>query len=143
VKMQTRLVHQVTGARSSRARSRVTNGRTLFVEGDGRGPWARRWRDLCEAHIADLGGAASLSEAQRSLIRRCATIEVELERIEGRLSGGESCDLSAYATAAGHLRRILETLGIERKPRDVTPPFQQYLAQKVLQTDVIEPEDGE
>lgn len=27
-------------------RSRVTNGRAMFVEGDGRGPWARRRRDL-------------------------------------------------------------------------------------------------
>jgi hypothetical protein len=116
--------------RSPRLRSRVTNGRTLFVEGDGRGPWARRWRDLFEAHATDLGGADALSEAQRSLIRRCATIEAQLEQIEGRLAQGKSSDLSTYATAAGHLRRILETLGIERKPRDITPTLEQYMAEK-------------
>jgi hypothetical protein len=29
-----------------KGRSRVTNGKSLFVEFDGRGPWTRRWRDL-------------------------------------------------------------------------------------------------
>ncbi len=122
--------NQLLDGRLPRLRSRVTNGRTLFVEGDARGPWARRWRDLFEAHAADLGGANSLSEAQRSLIRRCATIEVQLEQIEGRLAQGGSSDLRTYATAAGHLRRILETLGIERKPRDITPTLEQYIAEK-------------
>ena len=143
MKVQTPLARQVSDARPSRLRSRVTNGRTLFVEGDGRGPWARRLRDLCEAHAADLGGAECLSEAQRSLIRRCATIEVQLEQMEGQLCDGKTCDLSKYATAAGHLRRILETLGIERKPRDVTPTLEQYLAEKGRQTNVIDPEDAE
>jgi hypothetical protein len=102
-----------------RLRSRVSNGKQAFVEGDGRTPWARRWRDLIEAHIADLGGVAALSEAQRSLIKRASTIEIELEQCEGRLSLGRPSDLSEYATAASHLRRIFETLGIERKARDM------------------------
>jgi hypothetical protein len=102
-------------------RSKVTNGRNLFVDSDGRGAWARRFRDLCTLHIEDLGGSLVLSEAQGSLIRRAATLEVELERLEGRLAKGEDVDLDAYSRAAGHLRRILETLGIERRKRDVTP----------------------
>ena len=61
-------------------RSRVTSGRQLFVEGDGRGAWARRFRDLIAAHSGDLGGADFLSEAQRSLIRRAACLEVSLRR---------------------------------------------------------------
>jgi hypothetical protein len=130
MKWHSHAANQVSDGRSPRLRSRVTNGRTLFIEGDARGPWARRWRDLFEAHAADLGGADSLSEAQRSLIRRCATIEVQLEQIEAQLAQGRSSDLSTYATAAGHLRRIFETLGIERKPRDVTPTLEQYMAEK-------------
>jgi hypothetical protein len=35
-------------SRSTRNRSAVTNRKRLFVEGDGRTPWARRWRDLVE-----------------------------------------------------------------------------------------------
>lgn len=69
--------------------------------------------------MADYGGNANLSEAQRSLIVRASTIEVELEQLEGRLSLGRPADLSTYATAASHLRRIFETLGIKRVPRDM------------------------
>ena len=113
------VVRPASDARPPRTRSRVTNGRTPFVEGDARSPWTRRWRDLVEAHASDLGGAAYLSEAQRSLIRRAATIEIELEQIEGRLSEGKDANLTTYAMAAGHLKRILETLGVERRPRNV------------------------
>jgi hypothetical protein len=104
-----------------RQRSAVTNGRRSFVQGDGNTQWARRWRDLIALHASDLGGGDQLSEAQRSLIRRAATIEIELEAQEGKLSEGIEVDLDTYARAAGHLRRVLETLGIERHARNVTP----------------------
>jgi len=35
-----------------------------------------------------------------------------------------------FGRLAGHYRRIVETLGIERRKRDVTPTLDQYLAQK-------------
>jgi hypothetical protein len=77
---------------------------------------------LVVGHVADLGGADLLSEAQFSLIRRAAAIECELERLDARLSLGDPVDMDSYARVAGHLRRMFETLGLERKPRDVTPP---------------------
>jgi hypothetical protein len=80
------------------------------------------------AHEQDLSGGADLSEAQTSLIRRVATIEIELEQLEGKLSKGEAVDLDGYTRAASHLRRILETLGIKRVPRDVTPDLHDYIA---------------
>ena len=61
-----------------------------------------------------------LSEAQFSLIRRASAIECELEVLEGRLSRGEQVDLDSYGRGASHLRRILETLGLERHAIDVT-----------------------
>ena len=115
-------------ARSVRNRSAVTNRKRLFVDGDGRSPWARRWRDLIELHAGDLGGIDVLSEAQFSLIKRAATIEVELELSEGRMSRSEEVDLDIFTRSVSHLRRILETLGIERRPRDITPTLSQYLA---------------
>jgi len=106
--------------RPSKARSAVSNGRRSFVDGDGKSVWARRHRDLVELHVADMGGGDRLSEAQISLVKRASTIEVQLEFEEGRLSKGEEIDLDAFTRVAGHLRRILETLGIERAKRDVT-----------------------
>ena len=108
-------------ATPKRQRSAVTNGRRLFVEGDGTSAWSRRYRDLVAGHASDLGGADILSAAQLSLVRRASAIELECEQMEGRLSKGESVDLDIFTRSASHLRRILETLGIERKLRDVTP----------------------
>jgi hypothetical protein len=45
-----------------RQRSAVTNGRRLFVDGDGNSAWSRRYRDLIAGHVSDLGGADHLSE---------------------------------------------------------------------------------
>jgi hypothetical protein len=63
-----------------------------------------------------------ISEAQLALIKRAAALECELEQLEGRLSQGEQVDLDCYGRAASHLRRLLESLGIERKPRTIAPP---------------------
>jgi hypothetical protein len=107
-------------ASKRRTRSRVTTGRKVFVEGDGNSRWARRYRDLIAAHCQDLGGVDLLSEAQLSLIRRASAIELELEQMEGKLSMGGEIDLDVFTRSASHLRRLFETLGIERQPRDVT-----------------------
>jgi hypothetical protein len=62
-----------------------------------------------------------------SLVRRASAIECELEQMEGRLSCGENVDLDAFTRAASHLRRILETIGLERRPREVQT-LGEYLA---------------
>jgi hypothetical protein len=101
----------------------------MFVEGDGRSPWARRYRDLVAGHVADMGGRSVLSEAQLSLIKRASAVELELEQMEGKLSKGEPVDLDLFVRCAGHLRRILETLGLERRQRDINlrlrPPIRE------------------
>lgn len=104
-----------------RKRSAVTNGTRAFIEGDGNSPWYRRMKDIAQAHVYDLGGPECLSQAQISLCRRAAVLECELERIEGQLSLGVEADLDAYNRISGGLRRILETIGLKRRPRDITP----------------------
>jgi hypothetical protein len=106
-------------ARPPRQRSAVTNGRRLFVDGDGNSAWSRRYRALVGRHISDLAGGEGLSEAQLSLIKRASAIELELEQMEGKLSKGETIDLDLFTRSVGHLRRILETLGLERRPREI------------------------
>jgi hypothetical protein len=68
------------------ARSRVTNGHVLLPGIDGRSVWARRAKDLLALHLSDLGGSSNVSEAERSIVPRCAIIETELERL-GAQSG--------------------------------------------------------
>jgi hypothetical protein len=118
-------------SRAKRPRSAVTSGRKLFVGGDENSAWSRRFHDLVIGHVVDLGGADRLSQAQFALIRRAAAIECELERLDARLSRDEPVDMDSYARVAGHLRRLFETIGLKRVPRDVTPPgLDQYLADR-------------
>jgi hypothetical protein len=106
--------------RDKRPRSAVTSGRKLFVNGDPNSAWARRFHDLVRGHVMDAGGRDMISEAQFALCKRAAALECELEQLEGRLSQGEQIDLDSYGRAASHLRRILETLGLERRAVDIT-----------------------
>jgi hypothetical protein len=88
-------------------------------------------RDLIALHLSDLGGEANVSEAERSLIRRAATLTVELERLECKLAlAGEACadDLETYQRCANSLRRLLESVGLERRQRNITPNVHDYLA---------------
>jgi hypothetical protein len=129
------------GGRLLDQRSAVTNGQRLFVRrtgGDGRGPWARRMRDVIELHISDLGGIEAASEAEKSIIRRAATLTIELERLEAKFStlpqGPRDNDLDMYQRCSNSLRRLLESIGIQRRPRDVTPSLEGFLA-KLEKTD--------
>ena len=46
-------------------------------------------------------------------------MEIELEALEGKLSRGEPIDLDMFGRLSGHLRRVLETVGINRIARTV------------------------
>src|SRR5262249_46415473 len=45
---------------------------------DGRSPWARRKRTIARAIFADLGGEGNVSTAERILVGKVATLEVQL-----------------------------------------------------------------
>jgi hypothetical protein len=113
-------------------RSRLTNGATLPGV-DGRSTWVRRLRDLINLHTTDLGGEAQVSVAEAAIIRRAATLIVELERLELRFAtagGAEAPDLELYQRVSNSLRRLLETIGLKRVAKDVTPPLDVYLSRR-------------
>jgi len=103
-------------------RSCITNG-TILPGVDGRSAWVRRAKDLIAEHTADLGGPDNTSAAERSLIRRACVLTVELERLEKKFALANAAtdnDLDLYQRTAGNLRRLLEGIGLKRRPRDVT-----------------------
>ncbi len=107
----------------SAQRSRIANGSALLSGADGRGLWPRRLKDLLHEHVSDLGGVDNCSAAERSIIRRACVLTVELERYESKFAtNGEATgkDLDLYQRTAGNLRRLLESVGLKRVPRDVT-----------------------
>lgn len=105
-------------------RSAITNGSRILEHIDGRSAYARRYRDLVHLHVADCGGPDQISEAERGLIRRCAALGVELERMESRFVSDEGASLKALETfqrASNSLRRLYEAIGLKRRTKDITP----------------------
>jgi hypothetical protein len=114
----------------SRQRSRVTNGSALLPNTDGRGAWVRRCKDIIAEQLADMSGEDNTSAAERSIVRRAAVLTVELEMLEARFAtAGQATatDLDLYIRASGNLRRLLEAVGLQRRPRDVTLTLGQVL----------------
>jgi hypothetical protein len=105
-------------------RSSITNGKDLLPGVHKQSQWARRFYDIVRLYASDQGGEDHLSEGRRSIIRRIACLQVELEHLEVRFAhagSAEPADLDLYQRASGSLRRLLEGLGFDRQARDVTP----------------------
>jgi hypothetical protein len=113
-----------------RQKSRVSNGSALLPGVDGRSPWVRRCKDVIASHLSDLGGAENTSAAERSIIRRAAVLTTELEVLEVRfatMGEADPADLEIYQRCANSLRRLLEAIGLHRRPRDITPTLSDIL----------------
>ena len=86
---------------------------------DGRCLAVKRVRAV-ETEIAqDLGGAARISQAQRALCRRAAVLSTIIEDTEARWADGQRLDMPVYLAATNTLRRVLATIGLERRARPV------------------------
>jgi hypothetical protein len=95
---------------------------------DGRTAAARRVRELIEAIELDLGGGDRLSEGSRQLVQRAAVLGTFIESCEVQWLGGEAVDLADYLAAINSQRRVLATIGLERRARNVTPSVAEYVA---------------
>jgi hypothetical protein len=120
------LTQQPTTAAQS-TRSAVTNGNRLFVERPGDTAWARRFKDVLFLIVNDLGGADILSEGQKQLARRAATLCITCERMEGKAASGEDINLEQYGRITDRLGRTFRRLGLKRQARDVTPTLGQLI----------------
>lgn len=124
-------------------RSTITNGTNILPYIDGRSTWTRRLKDLIDLHQNDLGGADNISTAEASIIRRAATLTVELEHLEAKfMRQGEAgpAQLMLYQRVANTHRRLLEAIGLQRRPRDVTPSLNDYLRTKTFEGEQIDVE---
>jgi hypothetical protein len=89
---------------------------------DGRSTWVRRWKSQIERHVTMLGGQEIVSESEMILCMRAATLICELERREvGFAQTGEISDdaIEVYQRVVNTLRRVLESLGLQRRAREV------------------------
>ena len=111
--------------------TRKGTGAAMLLGVDGRSLMARRYREIVTSIEADLGG--DLTEAQRHLMARAATLAIWCEERETELANGAEFDAGQYATIANSLRRLLTDLGLERRARNVTPSLSEYIAGRAAQ----------
>jgi hypothetical protein len=110
----------------------------LPKEVDGRSIYARRYRDLVALHTNDLGGIANISAAEQAIVRRAATIIINIERLELKFAQAEdvaASDLDLHQRMSNTLKRLLESLGLKRRAKDITPSLQDYLRSKTIDHD--------
>jgi hypothetical protein len=76
----------------------------LFAVGPQTSAYARRLRDILGEVISDLGGPSELSEAERQLARRAASLSVACERLEESICTGiNSSAAEAFTRGTGGL----------------------------------------
>lgn len=115
----------------SRVSANAAQGVTSWLDrNDKRGPVARRFRDLVHEVTTDLGGPDQLSENQRQIVRRIASMSVWCESEEAKLADGKEFNIDQFQRTSNSLRRLCESIGLERKQRDVTPSLAEYLELK-------------
>lgn len=116
--------------RSPLALSRTTNVQKAIDGADGRSSYMRRWRDIQAAHTSDLGGIDQCSQAVQTIVRRIATLSVQLEAYDAKFADAgiaEPGELDLYSRISNTLRRHLETIGLKRVAKDITPHLADYL----------------
>jgi hypothetical protein len=91
-------------------------------------------RDAYHAVIQHCGGEDAISELERMTARRIGALEAELIYFEDKIAairaaGGEpdAGTLDLYSRVSNTHRRHCESIGWQRRPRDVTPSLGAYL----------------
>jgi hypothetical protein len=96
---------------------------------DGRTVAAKRANALVAELENDLGGSEHLSASQRVLVRRAAAAVAVAEHLEASWIAGHAIDVGALTTLTNTISRVCGQLGLERKPRDITPSIEQFAAE--------------
>jgi hypothetical protein len=109
--------------------SRVSNGRDVLPNVDGRLLIARRYRDITSAIMVDQGGADQCSECRKQLIRSFAAAAALAEHLEEQLARGEAIDIQQHASLCSTMVSVARHLGVDQVlRRNVT--LAQYLEEQ-------------
>lgn len=113
-------------SRKSLVPTRLTAGTSQFLHRvDARTLVAKRFSELVQSHTADLGGDDACSEGQKAILRRACILIVALEQMESAFANNGSMSVPAlaeYQRTSNTLRRLLTSIGLDRRAKDVTPP---------------------
>lgn len=115
-------------------RSAISRGAHELDNVDRRNVAMRRLRRLIGNHTSDLGGPSNISHSEQMLVQRasmmCLLAEMQEEQFLLSNMKISAKEMTTYLHLSGSLGRILSTLGLERRSKDVTPSLEEYLAGK-------------
>ena len=99
---------------------------------DGRTVAAKSVRALIDAIEDDLGGSDRLSAGEREIVKRAAVAGAMIERLEAVWLTSNELDVGAYTALVNVQRRLLTTVGLARRAKDVTPDLDRYIAAQTV-----------
>jgi hypothetical protein len=114
-------------AGKAHGRNRLTNGKDLLPDVDGRSLLYKRFKDIARLVAADQGGLDALSEARVQLVRRFAATCVMAEQIEANMCNGLEIDINQHTALSSTLVRLGARIGIDRRAKHITPNLTDYL----------------
>jgi hypothetical protein len=91
----------------------------------------RRCHSIEKQLLTDMGGDPT--QAQKILARNIAGLCVWCEETINTMINGQEFKIAELSTTINTLNRSLQTFGINRVPRDITPTLAQYIAKRPQQ----------
>jgi hypothetical protein len=94
------LEHPARTRKRHKARAKASNYCDLLPGVSGNSIEARRFRDLVNAFLTDLGGLEEITEIKLGIVRQLAALTVKAEQIEAQMVMGQQIDISTLCTLA-------------------------------------------
>src|SRR3954451_25124782 len=108
--------------------------RVKTAKAPGMTAWRRDVRKTAARMAEHLGGEDVITTPESLIIRRVAVFEAELKLMEVKIAldrhagkEPEPSYLDLYSRLANGQRRFLESVGMKRVPKDVTPSLEEYI----------------
>jgi hypothetical protein len=95
----------------------MANGSTILAGVDGRSLEARRFRDLCVAYSAALGGFEALSEDDAAIVRQAAGVTMQTEAMQAAIVRGDPVDAEQVVRLTNVLTRLLALIKKRHPPK--------------------------
>lgn len=86
-----------------------------------------------DAIISDLGGDQHVPAGKKALAEHAAILNAMSIHQGAAFLAGQPVNIADYTTTVNALRRLLETVGLERVAKDITPSISQYAARKAAE----------
>ncbi len=123
----------------TRVRSAVTNGKAIIAGINHNSAEMRRLKDLNAALVADRGGDDVISEAERILINRASLLTLLAEMKERGFAEKKfnttTDEFKEYNRGINSLRRVLMSIGLERRAKTVGPTLSDLLREDIDRQD--------